>query len=308
MTAFPSPAYDGEVYTVGTRSWTYSYVQNAWVLNKNGPTGPQGPQGETGPAGVLLTNLTVDTFTGDGITDTFALSITPVSVYNMIVNIDGLVQTATVNYTLSGNNIVFTSIPIENATIDIVHFLTGSAITGPIGYTGPTGPHGGPTGPSGPTGPGVNNTVTQNNITFEGTTSDPIITLSNQTCSYIIIGDTVQIKYKIAWTTSSNAGSGDYLLSLPTGITFNTLINKTYTGSMWLPDIASMSQYLIPLTGGYIFTNNWNTTGYIVPYDTNRFRMVFDNNLTGGLNVIGSSWIASTNAPMMLNICFEIST
>jgi hypothetical protein len=153
MTAFPNPAYDGEVYIIGTRSWTYSLAQDAWRLNKNGPTGPMGPQGETGPAGVLLTSLTVDTFVGDGITTSFALSITPVSIYNMVVNVDGLVQTANVNFTLSLNNIVFTTAPIENSTIDVMHFLTGSAITGPVGYTGPTGPHGGPPGPTGYTGP-----------------------------------------------------------------------------------------------------------------------------------------------------------
>ena len=98
MTAFPNPAYDGQLYTLGLRSWTYILAQDAWILNKNGPTGPTGTPGVTGPAGVLLTNLTVDTFTGDGVTDTFELSITPVSAYNMIVNIDGLVQTAFVYF------------------------------------------------------------------------------------------------------------------------------------------------------------------------------------------------------------------
>ena len=168
MTAFPNPAYDGQLYTLGLRSWTYILAQDAWILNKNGPTGPTGTPGVTGPAGVLLTNLTVDTFTGDGVTDTFELSITPVSAYNMIVNIDGLVQTAFVNYTLSGTNIAFTSIPINNSTIDVVHFLTGSAITGPRGYLGPTGPAGGPTGP---TGSSSSNTETVN-VSSTGTNAN----------------------------------------------------------------------------------------------------------------------------------------
>jgi hypothetical protein len=156
MTAFPNPAYDGEVYTIGPRSWTYNLSQTAWILNKNGPTGPQGNVGPTGPAGVLLTSLIVDTFTGDGNTASFPLSIVPVSIYNMIVNVDGLVQTANTNYTLSGSNIVFTTAPLLNATIDVMHFLTGSAITGPTGYPGPTGPAGGPTGPTGPSVPVIN--------------------------------------------------------------------------------------------------------------------------------------------------------
>lgn len=104
----------------------------------------------------MLTALTVDTFLGDGITDSFTLSIVPVSVYNTIVNVDGLVQTANTNYTIVGNQIFFSVAPIANATIDVVHFLTGSAITGPPGTPGsigPTGPRGTPGGPTGPTGP-----------------------------------------------------------------------------------------------------------------------------------------------------------
>jgi collagen type VII alpha len=156
MTAFPSSPVDGQVYTLGPRSWTYSEDQLGWILNRGGPTGPTGPQGETGPAGVLLTNLVVDTFTGDGVTASFLLSLTPVSAYNMVVNVDGLVQTAMVNYTVSGSNIVFNVAPINGATIDVMHLITGSAIPGPPGTpgaTGPKGPPGGPTGPTGMTGP-----------------------------------------------------------------------------------------------------------------------------------------------------------
>lgn len=158
MTAFPSSPSDGQIYSLGTRSWVYSEAQDAWVLNRQGPTGPIGPTGVQGPAGVLLTSLTVDVFVGNGVTSIFPLSITPISVYNMIVNVDGLVQTAITNYTLSGSNIVFAQPPINNATIDIVHFLTGSAITGPPGtpgVQGPTGPRGTPGGPTGPTGTGT---------------------------------------------------------------------------------------------------------------------------------------------------------
>lgn len=155
MTAFPSNPFNGQVYTLGSRSWVYSEAQDAWIFNRTGPTGPVGPTGTQGPAGVLLTSLNVDTFTGDGISFSFPLSITPVSVYNMIVNVDGLVQTAITNYTISGSTIIFAEAPIANATIDVVHFLTGSAITGPPGTPGsegPTGPRGTPGGPTGPTG------------------------------------------------------------------------------------------------------------------------------------------------------------
>lgn len=167
MTAFPTFPSDGQIYTVGSRSWTYNEAQDGWILNRGGPTGPQGIQGPTGPMGVLLTSLTVDTFAGDGITTQFTLSIIPQSVYNMIVDVDGLVQTATVNYTVSTNTILFSTAPILGSSITVVHFITGSAIpgpTGPSGLIGPTGPRTGFTGPTGPVGstilvnPAVGNT------------------------------------------------------------------------------------------------------------------------------------------------------
>ena len=155
MTAFPSTPYNGQVYFVGNRSWYYDENQNGWILNRGGPTGPTGPIGSQGPAGVLLTSLNHDSYIGDGVTTDFVMSITPISVYNMIVNVDGLVQTALVNYSINNNIITFNVAPIDNATIDIIHFLTGSAITGPAGVPGsigPTGPAWGPTGATGPQG------------------------------------------------------------------------------------------------------------------------------------------------------------
>lgn len=145
MTAFPSSPSDGQAYTIGSRTWNYSTSSNGWILNKNGPTGPTGVIGPTGPAGVLLTSIIVDSFTGNGVSTTFTLSVTPISVYNTIVNLDGLVQTPNINYTISGSNINFTTAPGVNSSIDVVHLLTGSAITGPVGTDGVTGP----TGPAG---------------------------------------------------------------------------------------------------------------------------------------------------------------
>ena len=159
MTAFPSSPVDGQTYSIGPRSWSYSDQQEAWVLNRGGPTGPTGAIGPIGPPGVLLTSLTVDTFLGNGVDTIFPLSVTPLSVYNMVVNVDGLVQTANTNYTIFGSNIIFSQAPIANATIDVMHLITGSPITGPTGpagLEGPTGPRRGSTGPTGAAGsPGI---------------------------------------------------------------------------------------------------------------------------------------------------------
>lgn len=152
MSAFPPSPYDGEVYTIGPRSWTWSAAQQGWLLNFAGSTGPTGVTGPVGTPGVLLTSLTVDSFTGDGVTNVFTLSITPQNAYNTLINIDGLVQTPNVNYTISGTQLTFSAAPIDNASVDVVIFMTGSPVTGSVGSTGPTGAASSTTGPTGPTG------------------------------------------------------------------------------------------------------------------------------------------------------------
>lgn len=171
MIAFPSSPSDGQVFSVGPRSWVYNEAQDAWILNRGGPTGPTGPVGEQGPAGVLLTNITVDQFIGDGITTNFTLSVTPISAFNLIVNVDGLVQTANINYVVVGQVLQFAAAPIANATIDAMHLQTGSAITGPAGTPGPAGPTGPRRGETGPTGP-AGSSVVSTPLTSVGSPGD----------------------------------------------------------------------------------------------------------------------------------------
>jgi hypothetical protein len=52
---FPNSPTNGQVYSVGTKSWTYVSAENKWVASgaPQGPTGPTGPIGpsSTGPTG-----------------------------------------------------------------------------------------------------------------------------------------------------------------------------------------------------------------------------------------------------------------
>jgi hypothetical protein len=68
-----------------------------------------------------LRNFTVDTFTGDGTTTAFTLSDTPSSANSLLVMVDGIVQTKTTNYTLSGAVVTFTDAPDSSAAITIIH-------------------------------------------------------------------------------------------------------------------------------------------------------------------------------------------
>ena len=73
------------------------------------------------------------------------------------------------------------------------------------------------------------------------------------------------------------AGFGDYLISLPAGITFNTNAgyNPTYTGIIWSPTVASMAPYIIPMQGGIVFAGNWSNLAFVVPYSSTQYRILF---------------------------------
>lgn len=275
MTAFPSNPVNGQVYNFGSRSWVYSEAQDAWIFNRVGPTGPIGPTGSQGPAGVLLTSLDVDTFTGDGISSIFSLSITPVSVYNMIVNVDGLVQTAMSNYTLSGSNIIFSEPPIANATIDVVHFLTGSAITGPPGTpgsTGPTGPRGGPTGPTGIQGPTGQMSGFGLAYAYGTVADDTDVFLSNLGVRFPSTGNkSLQLSY-----LGSNAliyGSGVYVESSTIGsvtIDGNSPLSIGSTpASLSVINLATPGEYETWTLVDKVTKSAWRITGVVGPDNDN---------------------------------------
>ena len=76
---------------------------------------------------------------------------------------------------------------------------------------------------------------------------------------------------------AGGAGSGDYLISLPAGITFNTNAgyNPTYTGLAWSPTVASMAPYIIPMQGGIVYAGNWSHLAFVVPYSSTQYRILF---------------------------------
>lgn len=91
---------------------------------------------------MLLQSLTLDTFVGDGNTNAYILSETPLDINNTIVTIDGLVQTPALNYTLAGNVLAFANNIVSNAEVTVLTLNAGAGLTGPIGSIGPTGPTG----------------------------------------------------------------------------------------------------------------------------------------------------------------------
>lgn len=78
-----------------------------------------------------LKYFTEDIFTANGTGSTVELSEEPTYANNIIVSIDGVIQTNPVNYTLSGSTITFTSIPDASAKIAVKHlgFRTSNTIS-----------------------------------------------------------------------------------------------------------------------------------------------------------------------------------
>jgi len=67
--------------------------------------------------------IVIDTFTGDGVTTSFALSGTPASEDNLFVHLDGVYQNKSAFY-LSGSNLVFTTPPPNNADMEVLALST----------------------------------------------------------------------------------------------------------------------------------------------------------------------------------------
>jgi len=78
-----------------------------------------------------IRQFTVDTFTANGTGSTIALTETPASANSLIVSVDGVIQTAPTNYTLSGSTITFTGVPTNGANVVVKHigFRTTSTVT-----------------------------------------------------------------------------------------------------------------------------------------------------------------------------------
>jgi hypothetical protein len=82
---------------------------------------------------MLLQSLVHEDYIADGTSNSYVISTTPLSIYNTIVTLDGLVQTPNINYTLSGNTVVFAAIPVENSDVSILVLNAGAGLTGPQG-------------------------------------------------------------------------------------------------------------------------------------------------------------------------------
>jgi hypothetical protein len=84
-------------------------------------------------------------------------------------------------------------------------------------------------------------------------------------------------------------GSGEYIYSLPSDISFNITKNPIYTGPLWVPDVGSMINYLIPTTGSIIQQYDWSIVNYIIPYSNTSYRIVSSSVSLSGFTTLSKT-------------------
>lgn len=110
----------------------------ATITGQPGPAGPPGPLTSPG-VGTYFTR----TYTGNGTTSTYAVT-SGTNVNNVIVTENGVVQTPTTDYTISGPTLTFTTAPASEQLIQIRELFGGPSVsTGTVtlikGTTAPPG-------------------------------------------------------------------------------------------------------------------------------------------------------------------------
>lgn len=108
---FPSSPTLNQQYTFGDKTWIWNGY--AWDI-----------QGVT-----TTTTVATDTFTGNGTTTAFTLSVAPTSGQWVIVNYDGVLQLES-SYTVSGTTITFAEAPASGSTVEVRTVTFGIASGG----------------------------------------------------------------------------------------------------------------------------------------------------------------------------------
>jgi hypothetical protein len=128
--------------------------------------------------------------------------------------------------------------------------------------------------------------------TISATTTAPTQgTLYKNSIMAVDNGKQKKISMSLAFDAGTG-GSGDYLFSLPAGITFNTATgyNPTYTGTLWSNSVGSYGPYLVQASGTIVATSAYGMIQYIVPYSSTQFRIVATGDVASGIKFIGSGW------------------
>ena len=166
-----------------------------------------------------LLNPTVNSFTGDGTTTSFTLSLPPASANTVVVTVNGITQSPVTNYSTNNTSLVFTSAPSNASVIRAVQqAMIGTSIV-PIDGSVTTSKLG-------------SSLTLSGNTSFSGAISGTSATLSSLTASSAVATDASK-----GLVSVTNTGSGNNVLSA----------SPTLTGT-----VAAASLSLSSLTSGRV--------------------------------------------------------
>jgi len=117
-------------------------------------------------------------------------------------------------------------------------------------------------------------------LVITATTTDPVYTLTEGSRGYYkVSGKSLFVKFNIQLASLSVAGSGDYLFSLPTGLTF---ANPTDVGSFYIDDTQPL-----PYVGTIIRNNNFMKLGFHLSFVLGTpIRMGFINSANSNILIL----------------------
>lgn len=102
---------------------------DGYVLSTDGTGNLSWIEQTSGSGGTALPSVNVDSFTADGSTNSFQLTVTPASKDLVFINVDGVFQIRD-SFDLFGNAISFGSTPLADSVIEVSTFVVGAGSSG----------------------------------------------------------------------------------------------------------------------------------------------------------------------------------
>lgn len=121
--------------------------------------------------------------------------------------------------------------------------------------------------------------ATQTTITITGSITNPTKgTTSIDEVQWCRRGSNVHVRWRYLQSTAGTAGSGDYFIDMPTGITIDTGVHATITTAGALGEYYSIAPYAVPGSFGGIDSGSSARANVlsVLPYSTTQVRVVFD--------------------------------
>lgn len=142
----------------------------------------------------------------------------------------------------------------------------------------------------------VSEVIDAGTISIGATTTAPTKgTTTSDRVTYYRVGRFAYITYDYVQTTAGTAGSGDYLYSLPAGLTIDTTHNPIYTGAF--NAAAAMNSRLDAFGRQYSAVPQSLNIVYAAPFNSTQFRVAVQNEFTT-TSFIGSGLSNLTTASL----------